>query len=176
MTSWLDRENFLNLYSIAKECPKICDEINYQQRISAIKFQNRMDINILEWADNKYKLKKLIKSTKLYRNCIKNTNNLEKKCIERLTKTSTDNLIKILLEADKNLGVIIEEDKNFYEFSHFFAQFAASINFWIGCSAIVVIEIVDFFCQIYFSAPIYSMSYSVSKKISMNKENKQTNK
>ncbi|CAD5113456.1 DgyrCDS2623 [Dimorphilus gyrociliatus] len=147
--------NFYNITTIEYDsknattggrCRHPCYEHYFKQSYSSIDLKGSYFINLLEYADNVEAIKNYLKVQQTFQKCIEK--DTEKSCIEKLAIVPYKNLIELEVQQNIHFGALVEFDAPVFELPDFLAKLAATINFWVGFSAIIFIEIIDLILQI----------------------------
>lgn len=135
-----------NHTSGSTRCRHPCYEHHFTQSYSSIHLKGSYLINLMEYSDYADDMEKYLQNLDNYKICIRN--NSEKFCLDKAAITPYENLVELEIQQNIHFGALIEYDAPVFELPDFLAKLAATINFWVGFSAIVFIEIIDLILQI----------------------------
>ncbi|CAD5113455.1 DgyrCDS2622 [Dimorphilus gyrociliatus] len=146
----INNDNTAKDQSTQRKCHESCEELRFKYTFSSLALDERFLINLYEYADNKKAMKSYLESSNDFKKCLTNFQNYTE-CFERVSTASYKDLIQLDIQQDSQSGGIIEFDVPQFELADFLAKLAATVNFWVGVSAIFCIELFDILLQVILS-------------------------
>lgn len=133
-----------------RKCYESCEELRFKYSFSSVPLDKQLSLNLYNFADNSTAMKRYLESSSTFEECMNSTSNYSS-CFGKVAKSSYKDLIQLEIQQDTQSGGLIEFDVPQFELADFLAKLAATVNFWVGVSAIFCIELFDILLQIILS-------------------------